>query len=53
MTEMDFRQMVELAPQEGEKEQLVLVTMFLSADFKGYSSKKDNLNMSLHLIEGI
>ena len=53
LVEMEMRQLVELSPKQEGKEEMVLMQIYHWADFKGYSSTKDNLNMSLHLLNGL
>lgn len=47
-----FDQTIEIC-QRTEKDDKVLMTVLTTADFGGYCSKTDNLNMSLHLLNNI
>lgn len=49
---MSFKQLVELSINK-EKPDLTLITVLTEADFRGYSSEADNLNMSLYLFRDI
>ena len=47
-----FDQTVEMC-QRSEKDDKVLMTIITNADFGGYCSKADNLNMSLHILNNV
>ncbi len=47
-----FDQTVEMC-QRSEKDDKVLMTIVTCADFGGYCSKSDNVNMSLHVLNNV
>lgn len=52
VTRMNFQQIVQLTVGK-DNEELILMTVLTQADFKGYSTATDNINMTMHAFKEI